>query len=97
MTRTAAGNIDRLSAPPAQLQIDFAFTLEQIREMHLQDALHNAIATPDNTVIDAELQKSVHSETLAKLANQGLREDFMFACHMSCARLLPLSTRPRPS
>ncbi len=64
--------------PPPQQQIDFAFALEQIREMYLQEALSAVIGKIDITQIDAELAKFVPREHLTRLAGHGLRGELMF-------------------
>lgn len=71
--------IGSIQIPPPQLQIDFAFALEQIREQYLQEALSRTIAGLDITHIDAELAQFVPKESLTKLAGHGLRGELMFA------------------
>jgi hypothetical protein len=68
-----------IAIPAPQLQIDFAFALEQIRETYLQDALSKTVASLDIATIDVELAKIVPKASLAKLASHGLRGEFMFA------------------
>lgn len=68
-----------INIPPPQLQIDFAFALEQIRELFLQDALTKAVANVPVTEIDTELASFVPAESLSKLASHGLRGELMFA------------------
>jgi XcyI restriction endonuclease len=57
--------------PLPQLQIDFTFALEQIRETYLQEALSKAVAVLDITTIDAELARLVPGNSLAQLAGHG--------------------------
>lgn len=77
---TAANDADvPIFLPPPQLQIDFAFALEQMRELCLQEALGKAVATLKVTDIDAELAKFVPGDSLSKLAAHGLRGELMFA------------------
>jgi hypothetical protein len=64
---------------PPQLQIDFAFALEQIRGLYLQEALSKAVVTLEIGTIDAELAKLVPGDSLVKLAGHGLRGELMFA------------------
>ena len=68
-----------ISIPAPQLQIDFAFALEQIRGRYLQHALSEAIGKLDIKAIDAELARFVPSASLTKLATRGLRGELMFA------------------
>ncbi|MGH2397574.1 MAG: XcyI family restriction endonuclease [bacterium] len=80
-----------ISIPSPQLQIDFAFALEQIRALYLQDALRAAVGGVDIREIDAELGRFVPNGSLAKLASRGLRGELMFAvpCLLqACPRLL---------
>jgi hypothetical protein len=65
--------------PPPQLQIDFAFSLEQIREQYLQEALSRAVVHVNISDIDTELTQFVPAESLTKLAGHGLRGELMFA------------------
>ena len=67
-----------ISIPVPQLQIDFAFALEQIRGLYLQQALSEAVGKLDITRIDAELARFVPNESLARLATLGLRGELMF-------------------
>jgi hypothetical protein len=68
-----------LRLPLPQLQIDFAFALEQIRGVYLQEALSKAVVTLSIAEIDAELAKFVPGDSLVKLAGHGLRGELMFA------------------
>jgi hypothetical protein len=68
-----------IQIPTSQLQIDFAFALEQIRRAYLQEALSRAVATLDINKIDAELAEFVPGDSLSKLAGHGLRGELMFA------------------
>lgn len=68
-----------LRLPLPQLQIDFAFALEQIRGLYLQEALSKAVVTLSIAEIDAELAKFVPGDSLVKLAGHGLRGELMFA------------------
>ena len=65
--------------PLPQLQIDFAFALEHIRGMYLQEALGKAVVALEIAQVDIELAKFVPSDSLAKLAGHGLRGELMFA------------------
>lgn len=69
----------KINIPIPQLQVDFAFALEQIRRAYLQEALSKTVATLDITRIDAELAEFVSSDSLSKLAGHGLRGELMFA------------------
>jgi XcyI restriction endonuclease len=68
-----------ISVPVPQLQIDFAFALEQIRAMYLQEALSEAVARLNISAIDAELAKFAPAPSLTMLARHGLRGELMFA------------------
>ncbi|MGH8554153.1 MAG: XcyI family restriction endonuclease [Gammaproteobacteria bacterium] len=68
-----------ISIPVPQLQIDFAFALEQIRGLYLQHALSEAVGKLDIKNIDAELARIVPSASLTQLATRGLRGELMFA------------------
>jgi len=68
-----------IAIPAPQLQVDFAFALEQIRDTYLQDALSKVVASLDITAIDSELAKLVPHDSLAELAGHGLRGELMFA------------------
>lgn len=68
-----------ISIPAPQLQIDFAFALEQIRGLYLQHALSEAVGKLDIKNIDAELARIVPSASLTQLATRGLRGELMFA------------------
>ena len=52
-----------IQLPLPQLQIDFAFALEQIRGLYLQEALSKAVVTLNIAEIDAELAKFVFPAT----------------------------------
>ncbi|MGH8658538.1 MAG: XcyI family restriction endonuclease [Gammaproteobacteria bacterium] len=78
-----------ISIPVPQLQIDFAFALEQIRGLYLQQALSEAVGKLDIKRIDAELAQFVPSVSLTELATRGLRGELMFAV----PRLLSSSPR----
>ncbi len=80
-----------ISIPAPQLQIDFAFALEQIRDLYLQQALSEAVRQIDIKKVDVELARLVPNASLGKLASRGLRGELMFAvpCLLSaCPRLL---------
>jgi hypothetical protein len=62
----------------ADLQIDFWARLQQIRHKHLSDALAEALAECDITVIDHELGEFAGREGLAILARYGLRGETFF-------------------
>lgn len=68
-----------ITLPPPQLQIDFAFALEEIRERYLHDALRSTVARLNIATIDAELAHFVSNEHLSKLASHSLRGEVMFA------------------
>jgi len=68
-----------ITLAPPQLQIDFAFALEQIRKTYLQEALSEAVNKLDVMVIDRELARFVPKDSLRKLASHGLRGELMFA------------------
>jgi hypothetical protein len=68
-----------ISIPAPQLQIDFAFALEQIRGQYLQEALSEAVGKLSVTNIDAELAHFVPPDSLTQLASRGLRGELMFA------------------
>lgn len=67
-----------IALPAPQLQIDFAFALEQIRAQSLQEALFATIAQLPVSQIDRELAKSVPTASLTKLASHGLRGEMLF-------------------
>lgn len=80
-----------ISIPPPQLQIDFAFRLEQIRGLYLREALSAAVGRVDIKELDAELGRFVPNGSLGKLASRGLRGELMFGvpCLLAaCPRLL---------
>jgi hypothetical protein len=58
--------------PAPQLQVDFAFALEQIRQTYLQDALSQVVSSLDVTLIDAKLAHFAPGGSLARLAGHGL-------------------------
>lgn len=68
-----------ISIPIPQLQIDFAFALEQIRGQYLQQALSETVAKLSVTDIDAQLAHFVPPGSLTQLASRGLRGELMFA------------------
>lgn len=65
--------------PAPQLQVDFAFALENIRESYLQQALAEVVGKLDIKTLDAELARFVPAAGLTKLASRGLRGELMFA------------------
>ena len=80
-----------ISIPAPQLQIDFAFALDQIRGLYLQQALSEAVSQLDIKKVDTELARLVPSTSLSKLASRGLRGELMFAVPAllsACPRLL---------
>ena len=70
-----------ISIPAPQLQIDFAFALEQIRGLYLQHALSEAVGKLDIKNVDAELARIVPSASLTQLVTCGLRGELQF---LSC-------------
>lgn len=68
-----------IGIPAPQLQVDFAFALEQIRKTYLQDALSRVVASLDIAAIDSELAHFAPAGSLAELAGHGLRGELMFA------------------
>lgn len=68
-----------IAIPIPQLQINFAFALEQIRSQYLQRALSEAVGKLSVTDIDAELAHFVPPGSLTQLASRGLRGELMFA------------------
>ena len=67
----------RLISP--NLQISFAFSLQEIRERMLMDALKNCVKEIDLEVLDSQLHKFSDTEALKRLATFGLRGEFLFA------------------
>lgn len=68
-----------IALPPPQLQIDFAFALEQIRAQCLQEALFATVGDLSIAQIDRELARFVPAASLTKLASHGLRGELLFA------------------
>lgn len=68
-----------IHVPPPQLQIDFAYALEQIRSQFLQEALAEAVQSLSLEGIDRELRVSAPESELSLLASRGLRGELVFA------------------
>jgi hypothetical protein len=64
--------------PSPNLQIDFAFALQQVRNQLLLDALKKTIRLMDISVIDRELGTMVPKQSLASFAGTGLRGELLF-------------------
>lgn len=60
-------------------QIDFAFSLKNIRSLYLQNALLETVREMDIVELDRELANFISNEDLAKLAQHGMRAELMFA------------------
>lgn len=67
----------KLASP--QLQVDFAFALEQIRSQFLQEALAEAVRSVSVQKIDEELREYAPHTDLSSLASRGLRGELLFA------------------
>lgn len=66
-----------LSSPV--MQIDFAFSLHEIRERMLMEALQSCVKEIDLEMLDSQLHKFSDSKALKRLASFGLRGEFLFA------------------
>ena len=64
--------------PPA-LQVDFAFSLKEVRERLLVDALQSCVQQIDLTILDSQLHLFSDAEALKRLAMYGLRGELLFA------------------
>lgn len=61
------------------LQVSFYYRLESIRQLHLQDALKQALGKVRLKQVDAELGRQVREDALRKVASFGLRGEVFFA------------------
>ncbi len=80
-----------ISLNPPELQIDFAYALDEIRQRMLMNSLHNCIEAIDVEDIDNQLHEFVSSPDLQRLAKFGLRGEILFAvpCVLeSCPQLI---------
>lgn len=66
------------SIPAPELQVNFAASLAEIRQLYLQDGLSEAVQRLEIPEIDKELAKHVPARSLAVLAGHGLRGEMMF-------------------
>jgi len=66
------------SIPEPELQIDFAASLAEIRQLYLQDGLSEAVQRLEIPEVDKELARHVPARSLAMLAGHGLRGEMMF-------------------
>lgn len=69
---------DTISVPPPDLQIDFAESLAEIRELYLQDALLETAGSVKIREIDKELANLVPDDAVATMASKGLRGELLF-------------------
>lgn len=60
-------------------QVGFAFSLHEVRERMLVEALHNAIEQIDLAILDSQLHHYADAEALKRLAAFGLRGELLFA------------------
>ena len=67
-----------IKIPIPELQIDFSFALQQIRDLYLQEALGKTIEDIDLAKLDKELIKNVPQASLKALAKRGLRGELVF-------------------
>jgi hypothetical protein len=68
----------KITIPSPDLQIDFSFVLEKIRNEYLQEALGSTIKEIDIRLLDTELGSFVSKEDLVALASRGLRGELLF-------------------
>jgi hypothetical protein len=66
-----------LSSP--SLQIGFAFTLKEVRERMLVDALQSCVRKIDLKSLDSQLHNLVDDQALKRLASFGIRGELLFA------------------
>lgn len=69
----------KISFPPPNLQIDFAFALKRFRGVYLQNALLETVRNMDIVDLDKQLAEYVPAVDLATLAQYGLRAELLFA------------------
>jgi hypothetical protein len=69
---------DTISVPSPDLQIDFAESLAEIRELYLQDALLKTAGSMRIKEIDKELADLVPDDALGTMALKGLRGELLF-------------------
>lgn len=67
-----------ISIPTPRLQIDFAFVLDQIRNLYLQDALSKTLDNIDIPTLDKQLSRYVPQYNLKALAKRSLRGELVF-------------------
>ncbi len=67
-----------INVPIPQLQVDFAFLLNQARDLYLQEALGRTVGQIDIAKVDAELASIVPGSYLSGLAQNGLRGELLF-------------------
>lgn len=67
-----------INIPIPKLQIDFSFSLGQIRTLYLQDALSNTVEDIDLAELDRELLAYVPQDGLKALAKHGMRGELVF-------------------
>ncbi len=68
-----------IKIPQPTLQIGFAFTLERLRAVYLQNALLETVREMSIVELDRQLAEYVPPADLATLARHGLRAELMFA------------------
>ena len=71
--------MSKLKIPEPDLQISFYHRLQEIRRIHLLDALLATVACLDITQIDQQLADLVLHSGLSKVAGWGLRGELVFA------------------
>lgn len=67
----------KLTSPT--LQVDFAFSLKEVRERMLMEALQNCVQEIDLKVLDSQLHKFSDAHLLKRLATFGIRGELLFA------------------
>ncbi|HNW83016.1 MAG TPA: XcyI family restriction endonuclease [bacterium] len=68
----------KINIPIPELQIDFSYTLGQIRSVYLQEALSNTVEEVDLRLLDKQLSDFVPQEMLKATAKCGLRGELIF-------------------
>ena len=68
-----------INLPSPDMQVNFAFSLQEIRERMLMDALQSCIHEVDLEMLDSQLHKFADAQALKRLAAFGVRGEFLFA------------------
>ena len=67
-----------LKVPSPDLQIDFSFSLRNMRNWCLREALSNTMKSLDIAKVDTQLAKLVPAANLSDLASHHLRGELVF-------------------